>query len=145
MNSARGSGGVAPSGSLSRFEGGSFPLASCPVFHPLANLSQDPPPGVHTPLSQGRFQHKGIWEERSKTYYGPACLPFDPQGVFPHMCRVSFALRTRNKQPPDPLLKQGSAPLSLCHDYDLKVSTGDKAWLSTLFKLLLSFQKAQGG
>ena len=54
-----------------------FPLASRLVFHPpqptSANLSQDLPLGV--PGKDG-FPCKGIWEERSKTYYGLACPEF---------------------------------------------------------------------
>ena len=31
------------------------------LFVPLANLSQDPPLGEHTPLSQDGFQPRGLW------------------------------------------------------------------------------------
>ena len=42
----------------------------------------------------------------------------------------------------NPLLKQCFAPLCPCHDYYLKVFTGDKDRLFTLYLLLLPFRRA---
>ena len=70
-------------------------------------------------------------------------LLFDPQGAFLCMCSVFLAPRMGNMWPLDPFLKQGLAPLCSCHDCYLKVSTGDKAWLFTLFLLWLPFRRAK--
>ena len=56
------------------------------------------------------------------------------------MCSVSFAPKMGNIGPLDLSLKQGLAPLCSCHDCYLKVSSGDKAWLLTLFLLLFLFR-----
>ena len=66
-------------------------------------------------------------------------LLFDAQGAFLCMCSVPSP-RMGNIWPLDPLLKQGLAPLCSCHDCYLKVSSEDKAWLFTLFLLLLLFR-----
>ena len=80
----------------------------------------------------------------SITYCGAVPSPFDPQGAFLHIWNVSPASRMENIWPPDPLLKQDLASLCYYHDCYLKESTGDKAWLFTLFQLLIPFQRANG-
>ena len=89
-------------------------------------------------------------DSRPETYVGALAshimgwypLLFDPQGAFLHLWNVSLAPRMGNIWCPDPLLKQGLAPLCCCHD--CQGDTGDKAWLFTLFVMLLPFQRANG-
>ena len=86
-------------------------------------------------------------DSRPETYVGALAshimgwypLLFDPQGAFLHLWNVSLAPRMGNIWLPDSLLKQGLALLCCYHDRCLKVSTGHKAWLLTLYLLLLPF------
>ena len=62
------------------------------------------------------------------------------------MCSVSLTQEcSRSIWHLDPLLKQGLGPLYSRHDCYLTLSTGDKAWLFTLFLLLLPFVRAKRG
>ena len=38
-----------------------FDTSVSPTLHPAVSLSQDPPLGVHAPLSQDGFHCRGIW------------------------------------------------------------------------------------
>ena len=103
-----------------------FPLANL-VLLLQANLPQDPPLGVRAPLSQYRFQCKGIG--RSKTHYALTFPAFWPWGEFLCTCSISLP-RKGNVCPLNGL--QGLAPLHFCYECNFKVSPRNKAWLFTL-------------
>ena len=68
-------------------------------------------------------------------------LLFDPQGAFLRMCSVSLAPKDENYVT-SWSFPQGLAPLYHYHGYYLKVPTGDKVLLFTLFLLLFSSPRA---
>ena len=110
-------------------------------------LPQDPPQCVCATFFQDEFQPRGLWDSLRITYYGFYGVVPPPHFLTPKepfcMCRVSLTQECSGSiWHLDPLLKQGLAPLYSCHDCYLKVSTGDKACLFTLFLLLLSFRRA---
>ena len=79
-------------------------------------------------------------------------LNFDPQGAFLHKYNVSLLPKEEGAQNALVLDSVRVLPLCPCHDYYLdfchdchrvyNVFTRDKAWLFTLFLLLLPFRRA---
>ena len=77
-------------------------------------------------------------------------LNFDPQGAFLHKYNVSLLPKEEGAQNPLVLDSVRVLPLCPCHDYYLdfchdchrNVFIRDKAWLFTLFLLLLPFRRA---
>ena len=106
-----------------------FPHLTCP--RTLPNLCAQ----LFSKMDSGPEAYGGPWHHLF-------WVIFDPQGASLHRCNVSLAPRMGNLRPLDLLLKQGLAPLCSCHDCYLKVSTGDKVQLFTLFLLLFLSRSA---
>lgn len=126
---------------------GSLPLANYLVSFFTPAFALGPSPMRACNFFPNEFQPKGLWDSLSITYYGFYGVVPPPRFLTPKepfcMCSVSLTQEcSRSIWHFDPLLKQGLGPLYSCHDCYLASSTGDKAWLFTLFLLLLSFRRA---
>ena len=104
-----------------------------------ANLSQDLP--LDAPGKDG-FPCKGIWEERSKTFYGLASPEFwFPRSLYAqvywHLCP-----KDRGMWSLDPLLRQGLVPLCSCMIALLICPQETKLGFLSLILLFLPLQGA---
>ena len=112
-------------------------------------LSSPSPPAFSLSQHQGLSQWIGsshqVASDVASHVMGWGPFVFDPQGAFLPMCSVSPALRMGHMWPLDLLLKQNLACLCPCCDCYLKVSTGDKVQLLTLFLSFPSWRAICGG
>ena len=126
-------------GSLSPLQGCSFtglflPSGHSSCFVPtLVNLSQDPPSGVHAPLSQDGSWNEGCWEERDSSW--PGIIP----RLLAHM--ESFCTWKGEKgRSLNPFLSFlfFFFPFRPCHDYYLEMFTRNNNCLFVNRRLIVN-------
>ena len=115
-----------------------LPLANYLVSFSIPELPQDPSQHACSIFSKMKFQGK---RDLTSHVMGWCHLLLISQEAFLPMCSVSLAPKDENYVT-SWSFPQGLAPLYHYHGYYLKVPTGDKVLLFTLFLLLFSSPRA---
>ena len=118
-----------------------LPLANYLVSFSTPALPLDTPQQACATFFQDGFQPRGLWDGLSITYCGVVPPPFWPP--MSHSAHVQCLPCPKDgKYVTSWSFTQSLVPLCSCHDCYLKMPSGDKAWVFTLFLLLLPFQRA---